>query len=46
MAEKARKLERIKLGEHLASNYVNLFQVGNVLSYQTEPEDSRYKNGQ
>ncbi len=35
-AEKARNLEKIQLGEHLATNLVNLHHVCNMISYKRD----------
>ncbi len=48
-AEKARNLEKIQLGEHLATNQVNWHQVCNMISYKRdvlEAESFRSKDGQ
>ncbi len=49
-AEKARHFEKIQLGEHLATNYVNWHQVCNMISYKRDvlrkAESLRSKEGQ
>ncbi len=41
-AEKARHFEKIQLGEHLATNYINWPQVYHMISYKARYTPSRW----